>query len=270
MGTAVRVVDQLADQADVSIVGVAGGEVLTYDFGTGKWVNAAGGVAWGEITGTLANQTDLQTALDAKAADSEVVKLASSQTITGVKTFTTNFVVGNSGGLRATTIGPGFSGGSADGFLTMQPAAATDQQQSFYILPSGVGRLGTRAAVSIFRNDYVSEFNTLGGNARVERLLIQSRDGDYVIDVTASGTLPSPGQTRPLKFKMNGSDSLTIATDRSVSVGALLFLGVYTFSTVPSASSNTGAIIRISDRAQKQAYSDGTNWRFTGTDAIIS
>lgn len=46
--------------------------------------------------------------------------------------------------------------------------------------------------------------------------------------------------------------------------------GVYTFATVPSASANTGGTIRISDRAERQAYSDGTNWRFTADDLVIS
>lgn len=44
---------------------------------------------WGAITGTLSNQTDLQTALNAKANDNAVVKLTGDQNITGVKTFNT-------------------------------------------------------------------------------------------------------------------------------------------------------------------------------------
>jgi hypothetical protein len=43
----------------------------------------AGGGSWGEISGTLSDQTDLQTALDAKADDNEVVKLTGNQTKTG-------------------------------------------------------------------------------------------------------------------------------------------------------------------------------------------
>lgn len=44
--------------------------------------------AWGSITGTLADQTDLQTALDAKANNSDVVKLTTDQQISGEKKFT--------------------------------------------------------------------------------------------------------------------------------------------------------------------------------------
>lgn len=45
----------------------------------GKYVlgsGSGGGGTWGSITGTLSDQTDLQTALDSKASDSEVVKKA--------------------------------------------------------------------------------------------------------------------------------------------------------------------------------------------------
>jgi len=43
---------------------------------------------WGNISGTLSNQTDLQAAFDAKANDSVVVKLSGAQTVGGDKDFT--------------------------------------------------------------------------------------------------------------------------------------------------------------------------------------
>lgn len=59
-------------------------------------------------------------------------------------------------------------------------------------------------------------------------------------------------------------------TAAAITASGLICCGVYTFATVPSASSNTGKFLRISDRAQKHAYSDGTDWRFFGDDAVIS
>lgn len=47
-----------------------------------------GSTTWGNITGTLSNQTDLNNALNAKANDSDVVKTSGNQTIAGDKTFT--------------------------------------------------------------------------------------------------------------------------------------------------------------------------------------
>jgi len=66
----------------------------------------------------------------------------------------------------------------------------------------------------------------------------------------------------------NSADAALTAA--AITSSALMCCGVYTFATVPSASSNTGKFLRISDRAQKHAYSDGTNWRFFGDDAVIS
>jgi hypothetical protein len=60
---------ELDEIHDVKITSVSNGQVLKYDSAQGLWVNGtdSSGVAWGGITGTLSNQTDLQTALDAKA-----------------------------------------------------------------------------------------------------------------------------------------------------------------------------------------------------------
>lgn len=62
--------------------------------------SSGGGGTWGSITGTLADQTDLQDALDLKAADADVVKLTGAQSIAGVKTFsdTTDATSATAGG----------------------------------------------------------------------------------------------------------------------------------------------------------------------------
>ena len=54
--------------------------------GDGTWGLPTASTAWGNITGTLSNQTDLQNALNAKADDSAVVKLTGNQNIDGSKT----------------------------------------------------------------------------------------------------------------------------------------------------------------------------------------
>ena len=48
---------------------------------------------WGQISGTLSDQTDLNNALNAKADDADVVKLTGAQSIDGVKTFTSSPIV---------------------------------------------------------------------------------------------------------------------------------------------------------------------------------
>ena len=63
-------VTSLDSLTDVDITSPATGENLTYDAATGKWKNTASSatVAWGGISGTLSDQTDLQNALDAKTS----------------------------------------------------------------------------------------------------------------------------------------------------------------------------------------------------------
>lgn len=57
---------------DVNITEPTNAQVLTYDASNNTWKNAdstGGGGTWGTITGTLSDQTDLQSALDAKQDD---------------------------------------------------------------------------------------------------------------------------------------------------------------------------------------------------------
>lgn len=63
-------------------------------------------------------------------------------------------------------------------------------------------------------------------------------------------------------YKMLGSE---LATKLGSPAGK-----AYTFASVPSASANKYLRIHISDRSHKPAYSDGTNWRWFSTDAVIS
>lgn len=51
---------------------------------------SSGGGTWGSITGTLSDQTDLQTALDDKANDADVVHDTGNETVAGVKTFSSD------------------------------------------------------------------------------------------------------------------------------------------------------------------------------------
>jgi len=72
---------------------------------TGAVGGSAEGGTWGSITGTLADQTDLQSALDLKANDSAVVKLTGAQTIAGAKTFSTPIATASVATMTATVGG---------------------------------------------------------------------------------------------------------------------------------------------------------------------
>lgn len=77
-----------AKEDDLGLPAADGYVLSSLEDGTRSWVPMSGGGTWGSITGTLSDQTDLQTALNLKANDADVVNLAGNQTITGSKTFT--------------------------------------------------------------------------------------------------------------------------------------------------------------------------------------
>lgn len=66
-------------------------------------------------------------------------------------------------------------------------------------------------------------------------------------------------QTLQVEFKKNGNAEFY----------RMVALGPYTFGTLPSASANSGKSLRITDRGQKQAYSDGTNWLFVHDNSVV-
>lgn len=84
-GSGLKLVSDSATPGNLKYYGTDSG-------GTKGWHTfpAAGAVAWGDITGTLADQTDLQAALDDKADDDAVVHLTGDETISGIKTFSGN------------------------------------------------------------------------------------------------------------------------------------------------------------------------------------
>lgn len=55
---------KLNDLSDVDLSSLSNGQVLTWS--TNKWIGSTPSISWGNITGTLSNQSDLQTALDGK------------------------------------------------------------------------------------------------------------------------------------------------------------------------------------------------------------
>lgn len=70
---------------DVELSSPTDNQVLTYDSTSNTWKNensAGGGGAWGTITGTLSDQTDLQTALDSKVDENVAITGATKTKIT--------------------------------------------------------------------------------------------------------------------------------------------------------------------------------------------
>ena len=81
---------------DVALDSVSGGQILVYDGTASKWKNqnAPATAVWGNITGTLSNQTDLQTALNGK----QTTITGAASTVVSNNLTTGRVVISNSSG----------------------------------------------------------------------------------------------------------------------------------------------------------------------------
>lgn len=146
---------EVANYAALPVTGETGKIYITLDnnkvyrWGGSVYVEVAANQAvWGSITGTLANQTDLQNVLNLKATDSLVVHLAGTETITGTKTFSN--ASKNDGGILLQN-GSSYSlsgymnlGGMTDGLRFTSGGGISN----YFALPSSVGYTYTLPAIS--------------------------------------------------------------------------------------------------------------------------
>ena len=104
---------EIEELHNVSITSPSNGEVLTYDSSTSLWKNATsgggGGVAWGGITGTVTDQTDLTTYISGLGyqTSSDVSTYVTGlgyQTASDVSTYVTGLGYITSAGLSVTNI----------------------------------------------------------------------------------------------------------------------------------------------------------------------
>ena len=296
-----------------------------------------GGGAWGGITGTLSDQTDLQSALDAKAASSHTHAASdiASGTIDQARLGT------GSAGAGAKFLADDqtyktIASGSGD---VAGPASATDNAIARFDSTTGkllqnsgvtvddsdnmsmagrldVGGVNAGAKLNVYGSGTLCTLQNVSGTGVGLNFVSAAITGSYTVfqaSIATSGNLAyymqqngagnceivmySVGagdiQTRITtggqwwSYGIDNSDSdafviansnflhattsaLRIAVDKSAKFFAPVLLGVYTFATVPTASSYTGHQITISDRSYKSAYSNGTNWLFCSNDTIIS
>lgn len=158
----------------------------TYGRKDADWVviGAGGAVNWGEIGGTLSDQTDLQTALDAKANDNAVVKLTGNQNnISGIKTFVSGMVI--SGQVSSIALNCTAGGVAALGFN------AQNQRIQQVATPSvdtdGVNRLFVTTRVPLWSKSIAAgAWTSVGGAQGTQRNCTVSRTGlgQYRINLT--------------------------------------------------------------------------------------
>lgn len=94
-------------------------------------------------------------------------------------------------------------------------------------------------------------------------LLVEKFDGTDLLKLDASQTSASLASTACLHVYDLQADGAGLFSGK-LSPGPSTFLGL------PSASANTGAMFRLTDRGQKIVQSDGTDWRFIHDNSVAS
>lgn len=179
------------------------------------------------------------------SATARGVLTTGSQTIAGAKTLTGQLLAA-SGTISAP--GMSFSGDPDTGWYSMgnndlRLSVGNSQKVEF---SSGFVTFSTAAILNGSGNVSTPGYGFSG----------DTNTGGYRISADLYGI--SCGGVERMRFGDSCTSAMPLAS------------GVYTFATVPTASSHTGHAIRISDRAQRWAYSDGTNWKFFADDSTIS
>lgn len=191
-------VNNLDDIGNVVVGTATNGQALVYNSGTGNWVNGTiESAVWGNITGTLSNQTDLQNALDAKADVADAITLNDIQTLTN-KTLTdyTNTIYADQVHYRvkATT------------------NIAKGQAVSFVGYNSGENAIEvtlcnntTSVAVGIASQALLTgEFGNIVASGLLEQVNTSAYSQGTILYVNGSGTLtatePTSGFAQPIAF----------------------------------------------------------------------
>ena len=224
---------ELHELHDVKITSVSNGQVLKYDSAQGLWVNGTdvGGVAWGGITGTLSAQTDLQTALDAKATAADYLSKAGNLSgLSDTSAARSNLGLGTMATATAsdystTTVANGLYyplSSNPAGYLTTAPVTSVAGKTGAVTLTntdiSGLGTMATATAT-----DYLAKAGNLSGLADLATsrsnlglgTMATETASNYLTTATASSTyapLASPALTGNVTITTNSTSPALVIT----------------------------------------------------------
>lgn len=222
-----------------------------------------------------ADAAAIRTELDVPQT-STTVQTTGTQTVAGQKTFSDGITIGG-GSTTICTINSGVTTQSQ--ILQFRPTDLTSANVACLDLYAGSAATRLPALRLFSANASSPQYGFQVGTGPATLAANTWHFASTVVGSSMANSLPwsvtlsntTDGRFSAMAIANTGAVTIpkTLAVTGAVSTG-MLTVGVYTFSTVPSASANTGATIRISDRSHRLATSDGTNWNWTGTTTAIS
>jgi hypothetical protein len=231
-----------------------------------------------DVQSLLGSLTHLafRTALDVPQASHVVSVMGGDQSISGQKIFMDGITIGG-GSTTICTINSGVTTQSQ--ILQFRPTDLTSANVACLDLYAGSAATRLPALRLFSANASSPQYGFQVGTGPATLAANTWHFASTVVGSSMANSLPwsitvsntTDGRFSAMAVANTGAVTIpkTLAVTGAVSTG-MLTIGVYTFATVPSASANTGATIRISDRSHRLATSNGTVWNWAGSTTAIS
>ena len=240
---AIQVVDELRELQDVVITNAQNGNSLVYDSTARKWKNSTINTttSWGGITGTLSNQTDLQSALNGKANTSHTHVMAD---ITNLSIPTKTSDLTNDSGFITTSALSGY-------------AKTTDLPENVSELTNDAGYI-TSASIPTKLSQLTDDLGASPTHTHSQYQTTISDLSTIRSGATAGSTAIQPGDN--ISKLVNDAGYLTSEDISSVFV----YQGTKaTVGDLPSTGNKKGDVWTVSADGSEYVW-DGSAWQYLG------
>ena len=259
---AIEIVDELAELQDTKLSQLSDGQALVYDATSGKWINHAistDGAAWGNITGSLSQQTDLNTALNNKANKSH------SHTMSQITDLTIPTKVSDLQNDSGFITNSALTGYVQDTRKVNNKALSSDITLTY----SDVGALSASTSIPTVTDTYnASSSNAMSGKAVASAI---SGKQNTISDLATIRAGASAGATaiQPGANVSSLTNDAGYLTSADISA-ALIYKGTKaTVDELPTTGNKKGDVWTVIDNGAEYVW-DGSNWQYLGQALDLS